>query len=73
MRFVVAGLLGASVLMVVSRATIFKVSVLLGLLAILFIKHHPIKKIPGFDNVPFWEHIAIIGGIVYLIGADVCH
>ena len=37
---------------------------------LLVIKHFPIKKLPTFDNVPFWEAVAIVGGIVYLMGAD---
>ena len=56
--------------MVISRAIFFKMLVLMGLISLLVIKHFPIKKLPPFDNVQFWEAVAIVGGIVYLMGAD---
>lgn len=71
LRFVIVGLLGISALMVVSRSIIFKMFVLLGLVSLLLIKHYPINYLPRLDNIQFWESIAIIGGIIYLMGADV--
>ena len=71
LRYVIIGLLASSALMVISRSIIFKFFVLLGLVSLLLIKHHPIKYIPRLDNIQFWESIAIIGGIIYLMGADV--
>ena len=70
LRFVIVGLLASSALMVISRAIFFKMLVLMGLISLLVIKHFPIKKLPPFDNVQFWEAVAIVGGIVYLMGAD---
>ena len=69
----IVGLLGCSALMVVTRTMFFKLLVLIGLVALTMVKHHPIKKVPHFDNIPFWEAVAIIGGMVYLMGADVNH
>ena len=71
LRYVIVGLLSMSALMVVSRSIIFKFFLLLGLVSLLFIKHYPIKHLPRLDNIQFWEAIAIIGGIIYLMGADI--
>ena len=71
LRYVLVGLLGMSALMVVTRSIVPKFFVLVGLVSLLLIKHHPIKHIPRLDNIQFWESIAIVGGIIYLMGADV--
>ncbi len=33
--------------------------------------YNPFKKVPGLSNTDFWQDVAIIGGIIYLMGADV--
>ncbi len=70
-RYLIVGFLACSALMVISRSSFFKLLVLIGLTSLLIIKHHPIKTIPRLDNMHFWQSLAIVGGIIYLMGADV--
>lgn len=70
LRFVVVGLLGCSVFMVFVRSSFVKFLVLLGIVILVYIKHHPIRKIPDIYDTQFWESIAIIGGLIFLMGAD---
>lgn len=74
LRFVVVGLLFSSVLMAVTKFCIFKVTVLLGLLVILWTENHQLcKTTPSLNllaNQELWELVAVIGGVIYLMGAE---
>lgn len=70
LRCVVAVFLGFSALMVVARSCWLKVPVLLGLITVFFVRHWPITAVPSFKDLPFWELVATIGGIIYLMGAE---
>lgn len=72
LRMIVVGLLFSSALMIAVRWCIVKFLVLLGLVINLLVMWDPITKCPGLKNTGFWQDVAIIGGIVYLMGADVC-
>jgi hypothetical protein len=69
-RFVVVGLLASSVLMILSRCWCLKIFVLLGLSTLLYIEHQPFTKIPCIGCSRLWEKVAVIGAIIYLMGAD---
>ena len=69
LRMVIVGLLGTSALTVITRTCLFKFLVLVGLVVLTYINYHPFNQIPSFENVRFWESIAIIGGVIYLMGA----
>ena len=71
LRLITVGLLASSALMIFVRLSLIKFLVLLGLLINLFVSYNPTKRVPKFSNTAFWQDLAIIGGIVYLIGADV--
>jgi len=71
-RLIVAALLSFSVLTVFVRASILKIPVLLGLISLLVIRHFPFIAVPSFRDQTFWELVAIIGGYIYLLGADSC-
>lgn len=69
-RLAVVSLLGSSVLMVLMRCWFFKVLPLLGLSVLFYIEHQPFNKIPCIGCVRLWENLAVIGAIIYLMGAD---
>lgn len=69
-RFVVVGLLGSSALMILIRCWCIKFFVLIGLSALLYIEHQPFTKIPCIGCTRLWEKVAVIGAIIYLMGAD---
>lgn len=71
-RLAVVCLLSSSALMLVFRWCIVKVFVLLGLLTILYIEHQPFTKVPCVGCQAFWQKVAVIGGIIYLMGRDCC-
>lgn len=71
LRYLTCGLLTLSALMVFTRITLIKFLVLVGLIINLFVVYNPLKKLPGFNHNDFWQDIAIIGGVIYLMGADV--
>ena len=73
LRLVVVALLGFSGLMVFFRTAILKIPVLLGLLALLYLRHFPLTAIPSYKDHAFWELVATIGGVIFLLGADHSH
>ena len=70
LRLVVVGLLACSALMVVVRSFLIKLFVLTGLVILLLVPNHPLSKVPSFHDHAFWESLAIIGGVIYLMGAE---
>ena len=70
LRIIVVVLLSFSGIMVFTRSSFIKLLVLIGFLTLSYIRHYPITKLPPLANNIFYEHIAIIGGIIYLMGAD---
>jgi hypothetical protein len=69
-RFVVIGLLASSVLMIISRSVLPKIFALLGVVAMFAIKNYPLGKLPSIDDISFYQSLALVGGILYLLGAD---
>lgn len=67
---IVVGLLGLSALMVLIRNSFIKILVLIGYLTLLYVRHYPLKQLPPLSDVGFYENVAIVGGLIYLIGAD---
>ena len=72
-RLAVVGLLACSALMVVVRSCLIKTLVLIGLVAQLYMRHWPLTAVPSYKDQAFWGAVAIIGGIIYLMGADSCN
>ena len=70
LRFVIVGLLAMSIPMVVLRSSFIKILVLLGLATLMFVRRHPLTEIPSFKEHTFWESIAILGGLIHLIGVE---
>ena len=70
LRIVVVVLLSFSGIMVFTRSSFIKFLVLIGFLTLSYVRHYPITKLPPLSNNIFYEHVAIIGGIIYLMGAD---
>lgn len=72
LRLVVVGLLAFSGLMVFVRSCFVKVPVLLGLLIVFLVRYYPlaVPNFTTFKDRPYWELVAIIGGVIYLMGAD---
>ena len=68
---IIVALLASSVLMLAIQAPFVKILVLLGLIAHLFVMFNPTHKVPGLKSHGFWQELAIIGGVIYLMGADV--
>lgn len=66
----VVGLLGFSALLPFTRSCLVKILVLLGFLILSYVRHFPVVGIPALTNHAFFETLAVIGGLVYLIGAD---
>lgn len=71
-RLVVAFLLSVSSLAAVFRTCLFKIPVIIGLIALLIVRHFPIVSVPSFKDQEFWQLVAIIGGYIYLLGAESC-
>jgi hypothetical protein len=69
-RLVMVGLLGTSALMVVMRCWLIKVLVILALSAQLYLEHQPFNKIPNLNNIQLWTQVALIGGLIYIMGSD---
>ena len=69
-RLVIVGLLGSSVLMILSRCWCIKLLPLIALSALLYIEHQPFTKIPCIGCTRLWEKVAVIGAIIYLMGSD---
>ncbi len=72
LRLVVVALLGFSALMIFIRSCLVKIPVLLGLVTLFIVKYYPITAVPSFKDHAFWQLVATIGGIIYLMGADTC-
>jgi hypothetical protein len=72
LRLVVVALLGFSGLMVFFRTAILKIPVLLGLFTLFYLRHFPLTVIPSYRDHAFWELVATIGGVIFLLGADHC-
>ena len=70
LRLVVVAFLGFSGLMVLFKSSLLKVPVLLGLLILFLVRHYPLTAVPSFKDHSFWELVATIGGIIYLMGAE---
>lgn len=70
LRMAIVGLLGCSALMVVIRASFIKILVILGLVSWMYVSHAPLTQIPSFKDAKFWESLAILGGVIYLLGAE---
>jgi len=74
LRLVVVGLLGSSVLIVILRCSIFKLTTLIGLSILLWLEHHSVFcRVPTLDllnNSPFWHSLGVIGAILYLLAAE---
>ena len=66
----VVGLLASSVLMVVTRLTIVKLLPFLGFLVLSYVRHYPLKQLPAAHDYEFFQTVAILGGLLYLFGAD---
>jgi hypothetical protein len=69
LRFVVIGLLFSSGLMVIFKTCIFKILVLLGLILTFIVENHGLRAIPKIGNSEIWQQVAIIGSIIYIMGA----
>ena len=54
LRYIIVGLLACSSLMTISRSSFFKILVLIGLVSLFIMKHHPIKTVPSLTNGQFW-------------------
>lgn len=72
LRLVVVGLLGFSSLMVFFKSALLKLPVLLGLVTLFVLRNAPFTSIPTFKDHAFWESLAVIGGVIYLMGAESC-
>lgn len=70
LRLVVVGLLASSALMVFVRSCLIKFAVFLGLVTLFVLRNWPFTGIPSFKDQAFWESLAILGGIMYLMGAE---
>lgn len=70
LRMVVVGLLGLSALMVAVRASFIKILVVIGYVTLVYVRFYPLKQLPPLSDTAFYENVAIIGGLIYLIGAD---
>ena len=70
LRIIVIGLLGFSGFMVLSRNSFIKFLVLLGYLILSYSHQFPITQVPPLSDNAFYENLVIIGGIIYLMGAD---
>lgn len=74
LRLVVVGLLGSSILMLVSRCWLLKLPTLLGLGLLLWVEHHQVfRAIPTLallENTGLWHSLGLLGVVVYLLGAE---
>jgi len=71
-RLAIVGLLGSSALMLVFKWCFVKLLVLIGLISLLYIEHQPFTKIPCIGCQGFWQKLAVIGAIIYIMGNDCC-
>lgn len=68
---IVVGLLGLSAVTVITRSALIKFLVLIGYMTLCYVRHYPLKEIPALTDYSFYENVAIIGGLIYLMGSDV--
>ena len=68
LHFATIGLLFASVLMILFQYSFVKIIPLIGVILQTYITYGPIKKIPDFTNVGFWQNVAIMGGLIFMMG-----
>jgi hypothetical protein len=69
-RLIIVGLLGSSILMVLLKCWVYKLLPIIALSTLLYIEHQPFTKIPCIGCTRLWEKVAVIGAIIYLMGAD---
>ena len=69
-RMAVVGMLGCSALMVLVRSSLIKLLVILGMGISIWVNNQPFNAIPSFKDYRFWESLAILGGLIYLMGAE---
>lgn len=72
LRLVVVGLLLSSAFVAVTKLWVFKLTSILGLLALFWVEHHKsfnLQKCP-IGDVGLWESVAVIGALIYLLGAE---
>lgn len=72
LRLAVVVMLGFSALAILVRSCLVKIPVLLGLATLFIVRYYPITTVPSFKDHAFWELVATIGGVIYLMGADTC-
>lgn len=74
LRLVIVGLLGSSILMVISRCWLLKLPTLLGLGLLLWVEHHQVfRTIPTLallENTGLWHSLGLLGVVIYLLGAE---
>lgn len=69
-RLIIVALLSSSGLMIFTRNLLIKFLVLLGYLLLSYCYNHPLTQLPPISEMGFYENLAIIGGLTYLMGAD---
>jgi hypothetical protein len=73
LRFVVVGLLGSSVLLLI-RCWLLKLPTLLGLGLLLWVEHHQVfRTVPTLallENTALWHSLGLLGVVIYLLGAE---
>ena len=65
---VIAACFFSSIMILVSRSTLSKLIVLVGFLLLLVGKYDIFHKIPAYKERSFWQLLALIGGVIYLMG-----
>ena len=70
LHIIIASLLFTSILLLISKSNLSKILIIIGLCGLLFSKYGLIFKIPSFKERTFWQIIAVIGGVLYLMGIE---
>ena len=70
LRQIVAGLLCCSILAAFVNSRFLKCLVLLGLVTLMLVRYHHVKSLPSFTDHTFWQCLTVIGGMIYLLGAE---
>ena len=58
--------------MLVTKSVLVKIPVLLGLVVVFVLRNYPFGAVPSYKDEVFWGNLAVIGGILYLMGAESC-
>lgn len=58
--------------MLFTKSCLVKLPVLLGLVLVFVLRNYPFANVPSYRDQIFWGNLAIIGGILYLMGAESC-